>query len=117
MPLRHRVRTTKQRKSSMKRIVLISMTLLVAAGVFGSAAHGQAKLAQTGFNFLSVGTDARATAMGEAFTTIDGSSTSLFYNPAGLAGISTFVDISLSQMKWIADIKYISGAAAFSPWE
>ncbi len=101
----------------MKRIVLLGAVILVASGLFWSVAPGQAKLAQTGFNFLSVGTDARATAMGEAFTTIEGSSTSLFYNPAGLAGISTFVDISLSQMKWIADIKYIAGAAAFSPWE
>jgi hypothetical protein len=55
--------------------------------------------------------------MGEAFTTIEGSSTSLFYNPAGLAGIPTFVDLSMSQMKWIADIKYLSAAAAFSPSE
>ena len=101
----------------MKRIGLISAMILFAIGLFASAAFGQAKLAQTGFNFLSVGTDARATAMGEAFTTIEGSSTSLFYNPAGLAGIKTFVDLSMSQMKWIADIKYLGGAVAFSPFE
>jgi hypothetical protein len=101
----------------MKRIGLSTAVLVVVSGLFTSAVFGQAKLAQTGFNFLSVGTDARATAMGEAFTTIDGSSTSLFYNPAGLAGIKTFVDLSLSQMKWIADIKYLSGAVAFAPYE
>ena len=105
------------RKSSMKRIVLIIAVIVVVSGLVASAAFGQAKLAQTGFNFLSVGTDARATAMGEAFTTIEGSSTSLFYNPAGLAGINTTVDLSLSQMKWIADIKYLSGAVAFTPFE
>jgi len=101
----------------MKHIGLITVTVVLASGLFASAAFGQAKLAQTGLNFLSVGTDARATAMGDAFTTIGGSSTSLFYNPAGLAGINSFVDLSLSQMKWIADIKYISGAAAFAPFE
>ena len=101
----------------MKRIRLITATIVVVTGLFTSAAFGQAKLAQTGFNFLSVSTDARATAMGEAFTTIEGSSTSLFYNAAGLAGINTTVDLSLSQMKWIADITYLSGAVAFTPFE
>lgn len=101
----------------MKRIGLISAAVVVVSGLFASAAFGQAKLAQTGFNFLTVGTDARATAMGEAFTTIEGSSTSLFYNPAGLAGVNSFVDVSMSLMKWIADIKYFSGTAAFAPSE
>ncbi len=101
----------------MKRIGLTSASVVVVSGLLASAAFGQAKLAQTGFNFLSVGTDARATAMGEAFTTIEGSSTSLFYNAAGLAGVNSFVDLSMSQMKWIADIRYLSGAAAFAPFE
>jgi hypothetical protein len=101
----------------MKRIGLMSATMVFVTGLFASAAFGQAKLGQTGFNFLSVGTDARTTGMGEAFTTIGGSSSSLFYNPAGLAGITSSVDLSLSQMKWIADIKYIAGAVAFSPFD
>lgn len=100
----------------MKRIGLLRAAVILVGGMVVSAAFGQDKLAQTGFNFLSVGTDARATAMGEAFATIEGSSTSLFYNPAGLAGITSFVDLSLSQMKWIADIKYLSGAVAFTPF-
>ena len=101
----------------MKRIGLIIAAIVAVSGLCASAAFGQAKLAQTGLNFLSVGTDARATAMGEAFTTIEGSSTSLFYNPAGLAGIQSLVDLSLNQMKWIADITYLSGAVAFTPFE
>ena len=101
----------------MRHTGLTTTAIVVVSILFASAAFGQAKLAQTGFNFLSVGTDARATAMGEAFTTIQGSSTSLFYNPAGLAGINSFVDLSLSQMKWIADIKYLSGAVAFTPFD
>ena len=101
----------------MKRIGSIIAAIVVGSGLVAAVAFGQAKLGQTGFNFLSVGTDARATAMGEAFTTIEGSSTSLFYNPAGLGGITSFVDISMSQMKWIADIKYLSGTVAFTPFE
>jgi hypothetical protein len=76
----------------------------------------QQKLAQSGFQFLSVGTDARATGMGEAFTTIMGSSAALTYNPAGIAGISS-IDLIGSQMKWIADITYVSGTAAFTPFD
>ena len=73
------------------------------------------KLAQTGFQFLSVGTDARATAMGEAFTTIEGSPMSLFYNPAGMARLSSFFEFSANRTTWIADIDYYSGSLAINP--
>lgn len=84
--------------------------------LFAPAAHSQTKLAQTGFEFLDVGTSARATGMGEAFATMDGSSESMFYNPAGIATIKSLVDLGASQMNWIADIKYFSGVAAFAPY-
>ncbi len=74
----------------------------------------QDKLAQTGFQFLSVGTSARATAMGEAYTTISRASDALFYNPAGLAGTPHLFDISFNQMKWIADINYLSGSISLN---
>ena len=54
--------------------------------------------------------------MGEAFTTMMGSSAALLYNPAGIAGISS-IDIIGSQMKWLADITYMSGTAAFAPFD
>jgi hypothetical protein len=100
----------------MKRIAVILVSVFLAHGLFSSVALSQSKLGQTGFDFLSVGTDARATGMGDAFTTMTGSSTSLFYNPAGIAGITSYVDISTSQLKWIADIKYLSGAVAIAPY-
>jgi hypothetical protein len=101
----------------MKRLVFVLVSVVLAQGQFTPVAISQQKLAQTGFNFLSVGTDARATGMGEAFTTIEGSSTALFYNPAGIAAVSSFMDLSTNQLKWIADIKYLSGTVAFSPFE
>ena len=91
----------------MKKILAYSMlTIILMIIAFNPAAYSQKKLAQTGFQFLSVGTDARATAMGEAFTTVEGSSASLFYNPAGLAKVPSFLAFSLNQMEWIADIQY-----------
>jgi hypothetical protein len=74
------------------------------------------KLAQTGFQFLSVGTNARASAIAEAYTTYEGSSASLFHNPAGLARMTTMFDFVVNQMNWIADIKYYSASAAFN-WQ
>lgn len=65
----------------------IIITFMVSLFSFSSALS-QDKLAQTGMQFLSVGTDARAVAMGEAFTTIEGRSSSLFYNPACMARTS-----------------------------
>jgi hypothetical protein len=101
----------------MKRIGLIIAVVIVLTGGCTVGSPAQTKLAQTGFNFLSVGTDARATGMGEAFATIEGGSASLFYNPAGLARMTTIVDVSMSHMKWIADINYLAGSVAFCPYE
>lgn len=94
-----------------KRLVFLIAAIFCLGGLYKDA-FSQRKLAQTGFQFLSVGTDARATAMGEAFNTVEGSSDALFYNPAGLARMGSFLALSLNQMKWIADIQYYSGTMA-----
>jgi hypothetical protein len=75
----------------------------------------QKKLAQTGFQFLSVATDARGGAMGEAATTLGLGSSSLFFNPAGMARMDPRFDLSATQNNWIADIKHNSYSLAFNP--
>jgi len=72
------------------------------------------KIAQTGFQFLTVGTNAKAIALGEAFTTVENGVNSLFYNPAGMASTQSLFDASFNTMNWIADIKYISGGIGFN---
>lgn len=96
----------------MKSIGIFLISFLIIVPV-----NAQVKLAQAGFQFLNVGTDARATGMGEAFTTVDGSVTCMMYNPAGMSGILSPVEAQVSQMKWIADIKYISAALAITPFD
>ena len=64
------------------------------------------KLAQTGMKFLQVATNARQTAMGDAFTAADGYSASMFYNPAGMAKLGSLMDVSIGQTQWIADINH-----------
>lgn len=100
----------------MKRMIIFAVSVLLVLGTLSGEGLAQKKLAQTGAQFLSVGTDARATAMGEAYTTVEGSATALFYNPAGMARLGKVVELSASQMDWIADIKYVAGAVGLRPF-
>ncbi|APF19515.1 PorV/PorQ family protein [Caldithrix abyssi] len=77
--------------------------------------QAQDKLAQTGFQFLSVGQDARAVAMGEAYTTVEGNSSGLFYNPASLSRLETTIEVTANYFEWIADINYTSFSVGFRP--
>lgn len=75
----------------------------------------QVKLAQTGLKFLSVSADARASALGDAITSIEGNSSSMFFNPAGMARQSKMLDATFSMTQWIADINYMHASAAIAP--
>jgi hypothetical protein len=92
------------------------VVLLAVTGV-QPALYAQKKLGQTGFEFLSVGSLGRASAMGDAYTCVSGTSTALLYNPAGLAGMPQAFDLSASRNRWIADITHFSFTAAFRPWK
>ncbi len=91
------------------------MFLFLALLYMFSTANAQVKLAQSGFQFLSVNQSARATAMGGAFTTMDGSPNVLFYNPAGTARMDKTYGVAVNYFNWIADIKHISAAVTYSP--
>jgi hypothetical protein len=73
------------------------------------------KLAQTGFQFLSVVSDARAAAMGEAMTSLQIGSSALFFNPAGMSGMTNFIDLAASNNRWIADITHYTFSLAVCP--
>lgn len=102
----------------MKKYIILccAFFFLMTTAIFGQVQKfKRQKLAQTGMKFLSVSTDARISALGDAGTALEGNSALMFYNPAGLGFISGFTDVSLGQVDWIADIKYIHGGAVFSP--
>lgn len=100
----------------MKKIIVICWIAILALGfLYSDSFSADKKLAQTGLQFLSVATEARAAAMGEAFTTVEGGSMSLFYNPANLSLVNTFMDLSINQNTWIADMKHYSGSIAINP--
>ena len=91
--------------------VILTGYLLCASGF----AQENQKLAQTGFQFLSVVSDARAAAMAEAMTSLQTGSSALFFNPAGMAGMANFVDVTASINKWIADINHYTFSLALRP--
>ena len=98
----------------MKRLQKTCLTAIII-GLLTSLSFGQTKLAQTGFNFLSISSDARASAMGDAVNSLSGFSGAMSHNPGSMAGIPTLINSSFSINKWIADINYLSFSLIVSP--
>jgi hypothetical protein len=99
----------------MKTSVWLLLVLLAAWLAIPAPLDAQSKLAQTGMKFLNVEPDPRAAAMGGAFTALEGSATSAFFNPAGTARIPGFANVFLGYTTWIADINHIFASASVSP--
>jgi hypothetical protein len=97
----------------MKRYTAIVLLLLLLCASFATGA--EKKLAQTGYQFLSVNSDARAAALAGAMTTVEMGSASLFYNPATMAMMPSRFDAMASQNTWIADIKHNTFSLALNP--
>ncbi|MCC6398064.1 MAG: PorV/PorQ family protein [Bacteroidetes bacterium] len=101
----------------MRTIVTFVVLVVCCAIVFPTEGMAQKKLAQTGMKFLNVMPDARAVGLGEAFTAVSGTSSSLFYNTSAMARLEGTASVSLSRTNWIADINYVYASAAFKPFE
>lgn len=95
----------------MKTTPILLLTLLLSVAVLGQT---NKKLAQTGMKFLNVATDPRAVGMGEAMTAVEGGSTSLFFNPAGLARFTGTAQATFGSTQWIADINHVYASAAIN---
>jgi hypothetical protein len=99
----------------MKKHKLIFTAVMCGVLLSSAFAQDNTKRAQTGFKFLNVSTDPRAEGMGEAVTSLEGGSASMFFNPATMARMTSFADAQAGQVNWIADIKHIFGSIAFAP--
>jgi hypothetical protein len=100
----------------MNKKIQVILTIIMMVFVT-QVNNGQVKLAQTGLKFLSVGADARAAALGEAVTALEGNSSSMFYNPSAMARQTGFVDVAFSNTQWIADINYMHASISVAPEE
>lgn len=98
-------------KSAVFAIFMICLLITNGSG------QENKKIAQTGFQFLSVVSDARAAAMAEAMTSLETGSSALFFNPAGMAGMENICEISASSNQWIADIKHYTLGIAIRPFQ
>jgi hypothetical protein len=100
----------------VKRFTIKRLTAIVIIGLLTSPSYGQqVKLAQTGFNFLNVSSDAVAGGMGDAVNSFSGYSGALTHNPAAMAEMPGLLSVNASVNDWIADIKYLSFSAIVSP--
>ncbi len=95
---------------SMTRQLLLTFLLLSAGGMFA-----QDKLAQTGFQFLSVVSDARGAALASTMATTEMHSSALFFNPATMATSEKAFDASFSLNEWIADIRHNNVSLSIAP--
>ena len=100
-------------KTMKKNIILVGILIFIFGLAAGSGLAKDRKLAQTGMKFLVVSPDARSSALSSALTSVEGASTSLFYNPSTMSRMQADYHVSLGQVKWIADIDYIYATAAY----
>jgi hypothetical protein len=99
------------------KIKFIILFLLGTILVSNNFAQGYKKLAQSGFQFLSVVSDARASAMAEAMTSLQFGSSAMFFNPAGMTEMPGTIDLTASVNQWIADIKHNTFSISVKPFD
>lgn len=103
----------------MKRKQLfLTSALLILSGLLVTDALAQTrnKRAQTTMKFLSVSTNARATGMGTAMTSVESNAAyAMLYNPAALSRLPKNVDMSFGLVNWIDGIDYNMAAVAYRP--
>lgn len=96
--------------------IFVYVLIVVCLTHYNISAQNQ-KLAQTGFQFLSIVSDARAAAMADAMTSLETGSSALFFNPAGMADMTGFFEVAGSTNKWIADITHTTLSLAVNPFD
>lgn len=94
----------------MKRLSHILLVVLVSLGAFLNDVHAQSKVGTTAAPFLTLGTGARASALGHSYTALANGPDALFWNPAGIAIKNDERDplggIMFTNKQWFANINY-----------
>jgi len=91
-----------------QRLLMMLIPLFMSIHCFA-----QEKVGTTSFQFLKIRPDARATAMGDAVSSLVNTAEALFSNPAGIAAIPK-IDASVSYYEYFFDVKTTSLAGAFN---
>ena len=92
----------------MKKIVIYLFILTICFNTHLAAQFIKdvSKVGTTAAPFLSIEVGARAIGMGGAFVAVANDATALFWNPAGLARLSSTSSVTLNHTEWLADISY-----------
>jgi len=98
---------------------LCLLVCLVVSGMrsgetFAQTSLGGQRVATSSGTFLKIGVDARASALGGAYTALAEGSLAAFTNPAGLAGVPQ-METAFGYARWPADID-IAGFSFARPW-
>ena len=90
----------------------IGVFIFVPLLIGGSMAQNVDYSGTSVVNVLKIGVGARVAAMGDAGSAIVDDATALYWNPASVARIQGFGNISISSMNWLVDtrLSYLSGA-------
>jgi hypothetical protein len=106
---------------NVKKIFLLAMLLSSLFFLFPERMLSQSKdfpsfdnlekVAQTGYQFLKISSGARGAGMGDAYITLEGDASVVFWNPAGLSSL-TSNSVFVGYTMWIADIKHQAFSAA-----
>jgi hypothetical protein len=101
----------------MNRSIRISLMVLCLGCLFVGSLPAQfvrhvSKVGTTAATFLEIGVGARALALGEAYVAVAGDETALYWNPAGIAALTT-PRAQFFHSPWIADIQFDYAAAVF----
>ncbi len=98
----------------MKRIINYVAIVMLALILVAPAHAAMKKIGQTGLQFLKADMSARSAGMGGASLMTMNDASAMFYNPAGIAYVTSGFDAFATYSPWIADISYNAAGLAFS---
>ena len=94
----------------------IFSTFIISSSLLLAQLDNSATITKTGTTaaqFLKIGVDARASAMGNAFTAMKGDLSSMYWNPAGLTSIGRMETMFMNS-SWLAGIQFTHAAFAIN---
>lgn len=103
------------RSTSNMRYFICALLLATIGVVSVAEAQVNKKRAQTSMKFLSTSLSAKASALGDAMTSLEGEAYSVFYNPAGAARTTSTFSVVGGHVSWIADINYSFASVLYRP--
>ena len=95
-----------------KRIIIKTLAILLVFTVCSIYASGGRRNATAGAQQLLIPVGAEGIALGGAYVAGLSGIESIYYNPAGLSGLTNSSEVAFSQMSWIADIDFSYAAVA-----